>query len=78
MILSFLMVLWGVPQVYEAVHSVARLAAVADFLRSLSMMSRFSSIARGVIELGDLLYFASLAAMFLFVNAIVIELRKAA
>jgi len=40
-----------------------------EFLRSLGTSSRFESIERGVIDLRDLAYYASLAGIFLVLNA---------
>jgi len=49
---------------------------VLDLIASFSFLSHFSSITKGVIDLRDLIYFASLIGFFLFANAVVVELRK--
>ncbi len=41
------------------------------------MLERFQSFTRGVIQLRDLIYFASFIVFFLFVNVVVVEQRKA-
>ena len=43
--------------------------STSEFFRSLGTGSRFESIERGVIDLRDLVYYASLAAIFLTLNA---------
>ena len=45
--------------------------------RSFSFLTHFDSVAKGVIDLRDLVFFFSLIAFWLFANAIVIDLRKA-
>jgi len=44
---------------------------------SMSFLSHFNSITEGVIDVRDLVYFASLIAFWLFANALVVELKKA-
>ncbi len=48
----------------------------AEILRSIGTGSRFESIARGVLDLGDLAYYASLALTFLVVNVHVLEIDR--
>ena len=52
--------------------------ALADTLAMISPIDHFQSIVRGVVELRDLVFFASFIALFLFANAVVIQYRKAA
>jgi ABC-2 type transport system permease protein len=49
------------------------LQAVADF----SFLSHFSAIVRGVIDLRDAVFFLSVMALFLFANAVVVDMKKA-
>jgi len=49
---------------------------VVDALASLSFLTHFDSIVKGVIDVRDLLYFAMLIAFFLLATAIALELRK--
>ncbi len=51
--------------------------AILEAIASFSFLTHFNAIIRGVIDLRDLVYFASLIALFLFVNAIVVEMKKA-
>ena len=50
---------------------------VVDAIASLSFLTHFSSISKGVIDLRDIFYFASLIAVWLYANAVVIEMKKA-
>ena len=47
-----------------------------EILRSLGAGSRFASIERGVIDLRDLLYYASLSALFLMLNGISLDRKR--
>ena len=49
-----------------------------DAISSLSFLTHFDQIIRGVISLSSLFFYLSLIAFFLFANAIIIEQRKAA
>jgi ABC-2 type transport system permease protein len=51
----------------------ALLAALASF----SFLTHFSAIVRGVIDLRDAVFFLSVIALFLFANAVIVELKKA-
>jgi ABC-2 type transport system permease protein len=51
--------------------------AVVDAIASLSFLTHFGSISKGVIDLRDLLYFATLIAAWLAANVIVLEIKKA-
>ena len=44
-----------------------------EFFRALGTGSRFASIERGVIDLRDLLYYASLTALFLILNVLSLD-----
>ena len=51
--------------------------AVVDAVASLSFLTHFGSISKGVIDLRDLLYFGVLIAVWLSANAIVLDMKKA-
>ena len=51
--------------------------AVVDAVRSFSFLTRFNSITSGVIDARDITFFASLIACCLFMNAILLDLKKA-
>lgn len=48
-----------------------------DGIASLSFLTHFSAISKGVIDLRDLLYFALLIAAFLYANTIVVAWKQA-
>jgi ABC-2 type transport system permease protein len=50
--------------------------AVATILRSLGSGSRFESIERGVIDLRDLVYYVSLAGIFLVLNTLSLDRKR--
>jgi ABC-2 type transport system permease protein len=51
--------------------------SIADTIASLSFMTHWEAITKGVIDLRDVLFFASLIGMAMFANAIVLDLKKA-
>ena len=66
--------LWGVgTETFSGLFS-DRVGAV---MRSLGTGARFESIARGVIDLRDLVYFGLVIAFWLLANSVVLEMRKA-
>ena len=69
-------VLSGFPLVLELVSALAP-AIVVDAVRSFSFLTHFQAISKGVVQAGDIVYFVSLIVFWLFVNAVVIEWRKA-
>jgi ABC-2 type transport system permease protein len=72
----FLLLLAGYPLVLDAFSGWAPQALV-DGIASLSFLTHFDSISRGVIDLRDLVYFALLIACCLYANTIVLQLTKA-
>src|SRR4029077_723817 len=72
----FAFLLAGFPLVLDVFRSWAPQTLI-DAIASLSFLTHFESIAKGVIDLGSLLYFAMLIAFFLLATAIALELRKA-
>ncbi len=51
---------------------------VVRTIASMSFLTHFAAVTKGVIDLRDIIFFASLIAFWLFANIIVIDLRKAA
>jgi len=66
----------GSPMVLDAVSAWAP-QTVIDTLAGFSFLTRFSAIMGGVIDLRDVVYFASLIAVWLFAGSVVVELNKA-
>ena len=72
----FAFLLAGFPLVLDVFRSWAP-QALTDAIASLSFLTHFDSIRKGVIDVRDLLYFAMLISFFLLATAIALELRKA-
>jgi ABC-2 type transport system permease protein len=51
--------------------------ALVDAIASLSFLTHFESISKGIIDVRDLVYFGLLIGVMLYANAIVLELKKA-
>ena len=75
-VVCFLLVMAGFPLVLDAFRSWAPQMLV-DAIASLSFLTHFSSISKGVIDLRDLLYFVLMIGFWLYASAIVIDLKKA-
>jgi ABC-2 type transport system permease protein len=72
----FAFLLAGFPLVLDVFRAWAP-QALTDAIASLSFLTHFESIVKGVIDVRDLLYFAMLIGFFLLATAVVLELRKA-
>lgn len=59
------------------VFSVWAPQVLVDTIASLSFLTHFENISKGVIDLRDLVYFGLLIAAMLYANTIVLELKKA-
>jgi len=75
-VVCFVLLMAGYPLVLDAFSGWAP-QVVVDAVAGLSFLTRFESISRGVIDLRDLIYFAGMIALFLFINVTVIEMKKA-
>ena len=49
---------------------------IVDAVSSLSFLTRFESLVRGVIDVRDVLYFVSVIVAFLLLNALFVEWKK--
>ena len=72
----FVLLLAGYPLVLDAFQGWAPHVLV-ETIASLSFLTHFQSITRGVLEARDVLYFALLIGFFLFTTAVALDLRKA-
>ncbi len=72
----FCLLLAGFPLVLDA-FSPWLPQAVVDAIASLSFLTHFNSISKGVIDLRDLVYFALVIGGFLYANTIILRLKKA-
>lgn len=50
---------------------------ILDFVVFASFLNRFDSMAKGVIDARDVIYFLSLTVCWLFANIVVLEIKKA-
>jgi len=72
----FLFMVSGFPMVLDGFSGWAPRWLI-DAVASLSVLTRFDAISKGVIDLRDLLYFITLIAAWLAATAVVIDLKKA-
>jgi ABC-2 type transport system permease protein len=66
---------------HEPVQNLVRAWAppsVVSAIASLSFLSHFESITKGVLELPSIIFYVSLIAFALFTNKIIVDQRKAA
>ena len=71
----FLLLLAGFPLVLDMFSAWAPQMLI-DAIASLSFLTHFTSISKGVIDLRDLVYFALLISVMLYANAIVLQIKK--
>jgi ABC-2 type transport system permease protein len=75
-VVCFLLLLAGFSLVLDVFSGWAPQALI-DGIASLSFLTHFGSISKGVIDLRDIAYFALLIAGLLYANTIVLHLKKA-
>jgi ABC-2 type transport system permease protein len=75
--ICFLFVMSGMELVQNTLRSWAP-GIVAQAISSMSFLSHFEQITRGVLDLTTIIFFLSLIAFALFANAIAVEQKKAA
>jgi ABC-2 type transport system permease protein len=75
-VICFLFLLAGLPLLLDLFSGWAPQSLV-DAIASLSFLTHFNSISKGVIDLRDLTYFALLIGTFLYANTIVLQLKQA-
>ena len=72
----FLLLLAGFPLVLDLFRAFAPQGLV-DAIAGLSFLTHFNAISKGVIDLRDLIYFALSIGIWLYANAVIIDLKKA-
>lgn len=75
-VVCFGFLLAGFPLVLDLFSGWAPQALV-DGIASLSFLTHFASISKGVIDVRDILYFALLIGTFLYANTIVLQWKQA-
>jgi len=74
-VVCFVFLVAGLPLVLDAFRGwVAQ--PIIDAISSLSFLTHFRSISKGVIELRDVVYFALTIGVWLVANAIVLDAKK--
>lgn len=74
-VVCFVFLLAGFPLVLDAFGGWAPQGLV-DAIASLSFLTHFEALSKGVIDLRDVLYFAMTIAFFLVATSLVLEARK--
>jgi ABC-2 type transport system permease protein len=75
-VVCLVLLLAGLPMVLEVLGAVLPQFLV-DAVASMSFLTHFNAIAKGVIDLRDLVYFALMIGFWLYACAVVIDSKKA-
>ncbi len=75
-VVCLLFLLSGFPLVLDFFNAWAP-QMIVDLISSFSFLTHFNAISKGVIDLRDIIFFVSLIVFFLFVNALLVDLKKA-
>ena len=75
-VVSFVFLVMGFSIVLDVFHSWLP-QALLDGIASLSFLTHYEAIQKGVIDIRDLLYFGMLIGFFLLATSTVLDLRKA-
>jgi len=71
----FVLLLTGLPMVLDAFRGWVP-PGVVDAVASLSLLTHFGSIAKGVVDLRDVTFFALMIACFLAASVVLLDLHK--
>ena len=71
----FVLLLTGLPMVLDAFRGWAP-PGVVDAVASLSLLTHFGAIAKGVVDLRDVTFFALMIASFLAASVVLLDLHK--
>jgi ABC-2 type transport system permease protein len=75
-VVCFMFTISGHPIVLDFFQGWAPVPIV-NAISSFSFLTHFNAIMEGVIDLRDLVFFGSLIALSLFINAVMIDLKRA-
>lgn len=75
-VICFLFLLAGFPLVLDLFRAIAPQGLV-DAISGLSFLTHFHALAKGIIDMRDLIYFILSIGFWLYANAVVIDLKKA-
>jgi ABC-2 type transport system permease protein len=76
LVVCFLLTLSGFPLVLDVFRGWLPLGIV-DLVASLSFLTHFQAISKGVLDLRDLVYFIAMITAWLYASAVVIDMKKA-
>jgi len=74
-VICFLFILSGFPLVLDFFRSWAPQVLI-NAVSSISFLTHFDSITKGVIDIRDLIYYGVLIAYWLYANVVVIDMKK--
>jgi ABC-2 type transport system permease protein len=75
-LVGFVFLLAGFPLVLDLVRGVLP-EQLVEAIASLSFLTHFEAISKGVIDLRDVVYFIALTAFWLMATALVLDMKKA-
>lgn len=75
-VICFLFLLAGSPLVLNFFKALLP-QNIVDAVSSLSFLTHYASLAKGVIDLRDVIYFVSLIGFWLYANTVIVEMKKA-
>ena len=75
-VICFLFLLAGMPMVLD-VFSAWLPQIFVDSIASTSFLTHYSSINKGVLDLGDIVYFTMIISVWLYATSIVLDIKKA-
>ena len=61
---------------FENLGTLVSLGKISDFIISFGINDHYNSISRGVVDTRDIVYFASIIAIFIFLTKLRLESRK--
>ncbi len=77
LVINFILLLAGYPMVLDIFSGWAP-DTLVEAVASISFLTHFTSISKGVIDLRDIIYFVSIILVWLYANSIIIDAKKAA
>lgn len=75
LVVCFLLTLSGFPLVLDLFRGWLP-PGLVDLVASLSFLTHFQAISKGVLDLRDLVYFIAMIAAWLYASAVVIDMKK--
>ncbi len=75
-VICFIFLLAGLPMVLDFFNSWLPQVLV-DSIASTSFLTHYASINKGVLDLGDIVYFAMVIAVWLYATSVVLDMKKA-